>query len=150
MCDAALSPDGKVLVSGGIDRRALLWNLEVGEVLAELDHEGAIVESVAWSPDGDRVATGAQDRSIRVWNARERRGRAPSRAVGEGEGGAQRGSVGEAGLETAAPTEEKRCVHFLSGKVWAPRHRSRRTDSTRRMADRPRSAERDSSSNTRT
>ncbi|MGW5876087.1 WD40 repeat domain-containing protein [Nocardiopsis terrae] len=46
--DAALSPDGKVLVSGGIDRRALLWNLETGETLLELDHEGAIVESVAW------------------------------------------------------------------------------------------------------
>ncbi|GHC87073.1 hypothetical protein GCM10007079_30850 [Nocardiopsis terrae] len=69
--DAALSPDGKVLVSGGIDRRALLWNLETGETLLELDHEGAIVESVAWSPDGDRVATGAQDRSIRVWDARD-------------------------------------------------------------------------------
>lgn len=69
--DAALSPDGKVIVSGGIDRRALLWNLEAGEILAELEHEGAIVESVAWSPDGDRVATGAQDRSIRVWDARD-------------------------------------------------------------------------------
>ncbi|WP_435108577.1 nSTAND1 domain-containing NTPase [Nocardiopsis synnemataformans] len=69
--DAALSPDGKVLVSGGIDRRALLWNLETGEALTELDHEGAIVESVAWSPDGDRVATGAQDRSIRVWDSRD-------------------------------------------------------------------------------
>ncbi|WP_017608537.1 nSTAND1 domain-containing NTPase [Nocardiopsis xinjiangensis] len=69
--DAALSPDGKVLVSGGIDRRALLWNLETGETVAELTHEDAIVESVAWSPDGDRVATGAQDRSIRVWDARD-------------------------------------------------------------------------------
>lgn len=69
--DAALSPDGKVLVSGGTDRRALLWNLEAGESLLELHHDGAIVESVAWSPDGDRVATGAQDRSIRVWDARD-------------------------------------------------------------------------------
>ncbi|GAA1440379.1 eIF2A-related protein [Nocardiopsis tropica] len=69
--DAALAPDGKVLVSGGTDRRALLWNLETGETLLELDHDGAIVEAVAWSPDGDLVATGAQDRSIRVWDARD-------------------------------------------------------------------------------
>ncbi|WP_116247809.1 WD40 repeat domain-containing protein [Nocardiopsis sp. FIRDI 009] len=69
--DAALSPDGTALVSGGTDRCALLWSLEPGRAPMELGHEGAIVESVSWSPDGERVATGAQDRSIRVWDARD-------------------------------------------------------------------------------
>ncbi|WP_262391780.1 WD40 repeat domain-containing protein [Nocardiopsis sp. CNR-923] len=69
--DAACSLDGRRVAFGGTARQAVLRDLNAGGRAVVLDHDGAIVESVAWSPDGTRVATGAQDRVIRIWDSED-------------------------------------------------------------------------------
>ena len=48
----AISPDSKVLASGGADEEIKLWNLETGELLRTLTGHSHWVLSVAFSPDG--------------------------------------------------------------------------------------------------
>jgi RNA polymerase sigma factor (sigma-70 family) len=76
----ALSPDGKILVSGGDDGRVKLWDVNTGRTKALLcrfldlgkhadqrqAHAGR-VWSVAFSPDGKTLASGADDRVVRLW-----------------------------------------------------------------------------------
>jgi WD40 repeat protein len=63
----AVSPDGKLLVTGGEDRAARVWDVTSGKQMRELiGHKGA-VGSVALSPDGKRVLT-AGTPDVRLWD----------------------------------------------------------------------------------
>jgi WD40 repeat protein/serine/threonine protein kinase len=65
---AALSPDGRTVVTAGRDG-ARLWDLATGQaVTPPLQHQGR-VECVAFSPDGRRVLTASADKTARVWDA---------------------------------------------------------------------------------
>jgi hypothetical protein len=69
IAQAAFSPDGKQIVTGGQDHQGLLWEAATGKVLALFaGHTGAITH-VAISPDGKLVATGSADGTVRVWPA---------------------------------------------------------------------------------
>lgn len=62
--------DGQRLVSGGDDKRALLWNWAEGKVIVELGTHQTIVRSIATSKDGRYIATaGPDDDLIQIWNA---------------------------------------------------------------------------------
>src|SRR5438093_612063 len=66
----AISPDGKLAVSGSFDTSAIRWSLERDAALEVLRfHEGA-VNAVAYLPDG-RVATAGEDGRIALWRAGE-------------------------------------------------------------------------------
>ena len=68
--DAAFSPDGRRVVSGGRDRAGRVWSTrtwtEVEKPLA--GHNGQIL-AVAFNRTGDRIATGSTDQTARVWRA---------------------------------------------------------------------------------
>jgi WD40 repeat protein/predicted Ser/Thr protein kinase len=64
---AALSPDGKLLVSCGFDKTVRLWELAGRTERAKLS-EGIIVPSVAFSPDGKWIAAGFFDGTVRIWD----------------------------------------------------------------------------------
>ena len=64
----AFSNSGELLVTGGSDRTARVWNLyePASEPVILRGHEGEVT-SVAFSPDGRLVVTGSRDGSVRIW-----------------------------------------------------------------------------------
>ncbi len=57
---SALSPDGKILATGGQDYSIKLWNTTSGELIATLDHHQSWVSALAFSPDGKLLASSEQ------------------------------------------------------------------------------------------
>jgi len=64
----AFASDGKVALSGGLDRSIKLWDVASGQLLREFALPACVQSSVAFSPDGWRVLSGGADRIVRVWD----------------------------------------------------------------------------------
>ena len=64
----AFSPDGTLIVSGGIDYAVRLWDATTGQQIGPqlIGHKG-LVTSVGFSPDGTRIASGSTDGTVRLW-----------------------------------------------------------------------------------
>ncbi len=63
----ALSPDGRLVATGGRDRRVKLWDAATGQLVRTLDGHQGIVHAVAFSPDGRLLASAGRDEVVRVW-----------------------------------------------------------------------------------
>jgi WD40 repeat protein len=65
----AVSPDGKILASGGGDAQIVLRDSETGAVLNRLiGHSRQLAfNGLAFSPDGALLASGAMDQKVLVW-----------------------------------------------------------------------------------
>jgi WD40 repeat protein len=78
---AAVSPDGKLLASGGWEGRIVFWSLPAGRELFSLaahaakDGEKRDVQvlGVAFSPDGAELASASYDGTVRFWGVAERK-----------------------------------------------------------------------------
>jgi cytochrome c len=64
----AVSPDGRLAMSGSFDQSAILWSLEKGTALHVLRFHDGAVNAAAALPDG-RFATAGEDGRIAVWQA---------------------------------------------------------------------------------
>lgn len=64
----AISPDRRTLVSGSLDDRIFVWDLNTGERLGTLIGHTKSVNSLAFSPDGTRLISCSDDDSIKVWD----------------------------------------------------------------------------------
>ncbi|KIK43449.1 hypothetical protein CY34DRAFT_709681 [Suillus luteus UH-Slu-Lm8-n1] len=64
----ALSPNGKIVASGGNDGKVRLWNVETRKVIAKWTAHTGVVCTLCWSADGERVASGSWDGTTRIWN----------------------------------------------------------------------------------
>jgi WD40 repeat protein len=64
----AVSPDGRLVVTGSHDGTALVWDLATGQRLRLLDQHGGTVYSVAVGPAGRLAVTGSHDGTASVWD----------------------------------------------------------------------------------
>ena len=65
--DVALSVDGRLLASGGLDRTVRLWDASSGRLLATLQSHAGLVCGVALSADGRLLASGNFDGTVELW-----------------------------------------------------------------------------------
>jgi len=64
----AISPDAKIIASGGLDSSVSLWERAGGKELQRLNAQSGGILSVAFSPDGQRLASVGGDGSALIWN----------------------------------------------------------------------------------
>jgi WD40 repeat protein len=64
----AISPDGKMMASGGEDKTIKLWEVSSGKLLRNFMGHSERIKTIAFSPDGQLIASGDDDNTIRVWN----------------------------------------------------------------------------------
>lgn len=69
----ALSPDGKMLASGGYDGLIYLWNLENRKKIGELVGHTGTVFGLVFSSSGEQLVSTGWDGTVRVWDVATRR-----------------------------------------------------------------------------
>ncbi len=67
-----VSPNGKWIVTGGIDRNVRFWSLESGSPLTSLTRHDGAIRIAAFSPDGKYLATGDSNGELHLWAVEER------------------------------------------------------------------------------
>lgn len=65
--EAVFSPDGQLIVTVGLDKKVLLWNLDGQRIGEALDHPKA-VDKAFFHPKGERLYTLGRDKILRAWN----------------------------------------------------------------------------------
>ena len=63
----ALSPDGQLAASGGMDATVHLWNLKTGARITPKRSGGGVIWSVSFTPDSQRLASAGSDGKVRFW-----------------------------------------------------------------------------------
>ncbi|XP_025419613.1 chromatin assembly factor 1 subunit B [Sipha flava] len=68
--DISWSPDSKRLISGGVDNKAIIWDVDKGQYKAILNDHKGFVQGVSWDPLNKYAATLSSDRTLRVFNTK--------------------------------------------------------------------------------
>uniref|UniRef100_A0A0A9EB78 Uncharacterized protein n=1 Tax=Arundo donax TaxID=35708 RepID=A0A0A9EB78_ARUDO len=63
------SSDGKLLATGGHDKKVVLWNAETLKQKSILEEHSLLITDVRFSPSIPRLATASFDKTVRVWDA---------------------------------------------------------------------------------
>lgn len=63
------SSDGKLLATGGHDKKAVLWFTDTQKPKSTLEEHTLMITDVRFSPSMSRLATSSFDRTVRVWDA---------------------------------------------------------------------------------
>jgi WD40 repeat protein len=66
------SPDGRMLASGGADRRIRLWNPDTGKIIYTFDGHQESVTAIEFMPNGKILISAGADRTIRFWDVEQK------------------------------------------------------------------------------
>ena len=66
---AVFSPDGKRIVTSGLDYTAKIWEVETGRILANLSEHTDTLYGAYYSRDGKKIVTVCQDGTAKIWDA---------------------------------------------------------------------------------
>lgn len=61
-------PNGKRILSGGIDGSICLWYADSGRLIRRFNGHTGCVNGLSFSANGDRALSGAIDRTMRLWD----------------------------------------------------------------------------------
>lgn len=64
----ALTSDGRLLATGGADRKAVVWDTTSGNAVCEFTGHRAPIRSICFSPDNRSLVTGDARGAIKVWH----------------------------------------------------------------------------------
>ena len=65
-----VSPDGRLLATGGDDATVRIWDFARGQELHTLRGHAVRVWGLGFSPDGTRLVTTGSDSTVRIWDVR--------------------------------------------------------------------------------
>ena len=57
------------MVTGSMDKTAILWNLETEQKLFDMTSRKTEVISISFDSDGDKILTGSFDHTAKIWDA---------------------------------------------------------------------------------
>ncbi|KAF9221844.1 WD40 repeat-like protein [Gyrodon lividus] len=60
----AVTKDGKRILSGGLDKKLRIWDVETHQLVEDWDGHGTFIRSISMSPDGELVASGHGDGGV--------------------------------------------------------------------------------------
>jgi GTPase SAR1 family protein/uncharacterized CHY-type Zn-finger protein len=63
-----ITPNGKQIISGSMDRTLRVWDLASGRCLTTLEGHSDLVEAIVITPDGKQIISGSDDTRLRVWD----------------------------------------------------------------------------------
>jgi glucose repression regulatory protein TUP1 len=63
----ALSPDGRYVAAGSLDKIVRVWDVQTGHLLERLEGHKDSVYSVAFMPDGKTIVSGSLDKTLKLW-----------------------------------------------------------------------------------
>ncbi len=66
----SFSPDGKNLVTGGMDGQVILWDVETAKPLRTFPGMKGFIRDVDFHPKGGKIAARDSEKNIRIWNAK--------------------------------------------------------------------------------
>src|SRR5262245_47304450 len=64
----AISPDGKLLASTGVDKQILVWEIATGKLRHQLKDQPYRIAALVFSPDSGMLATGGGDKAVKLWD----------------------------------------------------------------------------------
>eukprot|EP00731_Ephydatia_muelleri_P032212 Em0023g719a len=70
--DLCWSRDSKYIVSGSVDNKAIIWDVQKGQHVCILGESKQYVQGVAWDPQGQWVVTHSNDRSMRIYSIQQK------------------------------------------------------------------------------
>lgn len=64
----AVTPDGKLAVSGSRDYSVRVWDIKKGKQLRSLEGHKDWISGIAITPDGKRIISAAADKTLKIWD----------------------------------------------------------------------------------
>lgn len=68
ICSGEFSPDGKLVVTAGLDNTAKVWDCGSGKMIYDLLGSTQGINSASFSPDGKKIVTASIDGKAKLWD----------------------------------------------------------------------------------